>query len=658
MRTARTTSINLAISVLLTALVLIVFGRSLRYGFVNYDDSDYVYENPHVTQGVSLSGIEWAFTHVHAANWHPLTTISHMVDCQIYGLHTWGHHLTNILLHAITAVLLFHALCRLAAPNGGPSTLNPQPSTSLWPSAFVAAVFAVHPLRVESVAWISERKDVLSGVFFMLTLLAYARYVNQGAKSTLRYLLVLVCFALGLLCKPTLVTIPFVLLLLDYWPLRRYHGSEVAGQTLSDRTRAWLPLVREKLPLFALSVLSCGATIVAQKKVIEANLRMTFVERATNAAISYVAYLKEMIWPFHLVVSHPYSQHHENFMVATLSLALLALISVLAIVWRKRYPFLLTGWFWYLGVLVPMIGVVQVSAQSRADRYTYLAQIGIYIIVAWGVAQIVRSWRVRSTLVAAPALIVITALGIRSFDQTQYWRNSEALWRHALDTSTYDYIAHDSLGYSLLEQGKIDDAISEYETALRIKPDYAESHNNLGNAMMLEGRVVEATDHYRKALELDPDAAEVRNNLGNALFKAGKVDEAIEFYRQALAKDPRTAEVQYNLGNALIVKGNWPEAAEHLQAALKQDPHYAQAHNKLGITFGATGRIIEALKEFKEAVRLDPKYAQAQFNLGYILVHAGHRDEGVSHLNEAVRLNPDYRDAKEELQRLGAGPNR
>ncbi len=647
----------------------LTFGQSIHHEFVSYDDNDYVYENPHVTAGLSTQGILWPFTHVHAANWHPLTTISHMLDCQLYGLNPWGHHLTNVLLHATAAVLLFLALLRLTNAGAGigdggrdqrsqlqVSTLN------VWPSAFVAALFAIHPLRVESVVWISERKDVLSGVFFMLTLLAYPRYVRiaqQFGRGAARraYLVIVIFFALGLMSKPTLVTLPFILLLLDYWPLQRWQASS-KGQR-SQASSQWSVvggLVMEKLPLFVLSAGSCVATMLAQKKVIESNLQMNFVQRTANALISYVAYMGEMIWPLRLSVSHPYAEGYHNIPLAIASLIMLLLTSALCLALRKRYPFLLTGWLWYLGVLIPMIGLVQVSSQAWADRYTYLSQIGLYIMLTWGAAALVSKWRWPRFAVIAPAFIVLIALGVRSYAQTYYWRDTETLWRHALEANSSDYIAHDNLGYALLQKGQIDDAITEDRKAIDIKPTYANAQNNLGNALLQKGQTTEAVEHYKKALELEPDFAEPHNNLGNALFKEGRIDEAIEQYKRAVTLRPQSAELHYNAGSAYVVKGNWDDAINHFEEALKIDPNYPEAHNKLGIAFGATGKSAEAIGQFREALRLHHAYPQAHFNLGYTLLATGQRQEGIAHLMEAVRLKPDYTAAKEKLRELGVAP--
>jgi tetratricopeptide (TPR) repeat protein len=626
----------------------LAFGGSIRHEFVSYDDNDYVYENPHITAGLSPKGILWAFTHVHAANWHPLTTISHMLDCQLYGLNPWGHHLTNVLLHATAAILLFLALQKL--------------TRSIWPSAFVAALFAIHPLRVESVAWISERKDLLSGVLFMLTLLAYARYVRMTQQfgwgaARRAYLMVVIFFALGLMSKPTLVTLPFVLLLLDYWPLQRWQASSRSQRSPDTGHKPVVRgLVMEKIPLFILSAASSVVTVLAQQKVIESNLQMNFVQRTANALISYVAYMGEMIWPLRLSVSHPYAEGYHNIPLAIASLILLLGTSALCLGLRKTYPFLLTGWLWYVGVLIPMIGLVQVSSQALADRYTYLSQIGLYIMLAWGTAALVRKWRWPRSAAAAPAFIVIIALAARSYAQTYYWRDSETLWRHALETNNSDYIAHDNLGYVLLQKGQIDDAITEDRKAIDLKPTYANAQNNLGNALFQKGRRTEAVEHYKKALALEPDFPEPHNNLANALFKEGQIDEAIEQYKRAVTLRPQIAELHYNLGSAYVVKGDWDDAVTQLEAALRIDNNYPEAHNKLGIALGATGKTTEAIGQFREALRLHHLYPQAHFNLGYTLVHMGQREEGIAHLMEAVRLQPDYTEAKEQLRELGVAP--
>src|SRR5437870_7767170 len=371
--------VNAMVAIFLLVIVWFAFGQALGQEFVSYDDQRYVVQNPWVTNGLTLGGIQWAFTHVHASNWHPLTTISHMLDCQLYGLQPWGHHLTNILLHAAAAILLFFALRELTASgdavagigDAGRDQRSRLQRGSLWPSVFVAAVFAVHPLRVESVAWVSERKDVLSGVFFMLTLWAYARYARSDGPSLIRYLIDVVLFALGLMCKPTLVTLPFVLFLLDYWPLGKVRPSsssgrgETASRWKRRNTLSWLMI--EKVPLFALSAASCVATLLAQKQALDMSIKVPIEERLGNALISYAAYVGQMIWPAHLAVLYPYPEGNLEIPQVILALLLLLMISVAFFLWRKKYPFLLIGWLWYLGMLIPMIGIIQVGSHVRAD---------------------------------------------------------------------------------------------------------------------------------------------------------------------------------------------------------------------------------------------------------------------------------------------------
>ena len=392
----------LGVCVFLIAITWLVFGQTLSHEFVNFDDHVYVYENPVITGGLTLPGIIWAFTHSHARNWHPLTTISHMLDCQLFGLNAGGHHFTNVFLHTIAVVSLFLVLRQMT---GGPSRTG-----SLWPSAFVAALFAIHPLHVESVAWISERKDVLSGVFFMLTLSAYVRYARR--PSVARYVMMTILFALGLMSKPMLVTLPFVLLLLDYWPLGRGRGMEISGERSEVRrersvvsgqwsvvSRRWSVvrgLVVEKIPLFALSTASCLATLLVQRQAAGSIDQLPFAWRVNNAIVTCVAYIWQMLWPVKLAVFYPHPDNRLLLWQIFLALALLIAITVAVIALRQKRPYLIAGWLWYLGMLVPVIGLVQVGEQARADRYTYLPQVGLYLALTWTIVDLSASWRRRS----------------------------------------------------------------------------------------------------------------------------------------------------------------------------------------------------------------------------------------------------------------------
>jgi tetratricopeptide (TPR) repeat protein len=668
--------------VFLAIIVWVAFGQALKYDFVGYDDQRYVVQNPWVTNGLTLGGIKWAFTHVHASNWHPLTTMSHMLDCQLYGVQPWGHHFTNILLQATAAILLFLVLRKLTG--------------DLWPSLLVAAVFAIHPLRVESVAWVSERKDVLSGVFFMLTLWAYARYARCNGAPYVWYLTVAILFALGLMCKPTLVTVPFVLLLLDYWPLGRTQSSLSLDDGITRKTWTWL--VVEKIPLFVLSASSCVATFIAQKQALDASLKPALAERVGNALVSYVTYMGQMIWPARLAVLYPYPEGTLRMGQAILALLLLLTISAAVFVWRKKYPFLLTGWLWYLGMLIPMIGIVQVGSQVRADRYTYLPQIGLCIMCAWGAMELVHRWRRSRVILAGAAFLMLTALITRSYFQTSVWRDSETLWRHATAVTSNNYIAANNLAQVLFESGRFDEAIAECREALRIKPDLAAAHNNLGAALIRSSQasgtalpqnsIDEAIGHYRAALQIKPDFMQARSNLGNALLQKGEVNEAIAEFEKALEVDPQYAEAEfslgkafwqkrevneaivhyqkaveispdyaearYSLGNIFVAEGKYGEAITNYEAAVRIRADYFEAHYNLGCTLATLGNTSDALVELNEAVRINGESPKAHCTLGSLLARSGHREEAIAHLTEALRLMPDYNDAKQQLRELGA----
>jgi tetratricopeptide (TPR) repeat protein len=512
-------------SIILLIVTWAVFFQTLRYDFVNYDDPSYVYQNRRVTSGISVANIAWAFTHVHSENWHPLTTITHMLDCQLHGLNPGWHHFTNVLLHAIAVVLLFVALHQMTG--------------ALWRSAFVSVIFAVHPLHVESVAWIAERKDVLSAVFFMLTLLAYLHYTR--APSIGRYLTVAFVFALGLMSKPMLVTVPFVLLLLDFWPLRRFEARKsTMGRQLSR-------LIFEKIPLMLLSVASSWVTFLAQQGAIGWTEQLPMAERITNALVAYVVYIRQMFWPTGLAVFYP---HPEGRLPAwEIGLALLVLVGITSAAFRlrKKAPYLVTGWLWYLGMLVPVIGLLQVGWQGHADRYTYLPEIGLYIAVAWGVTEFTRFWRLQRIILGAATIVIVAGLSSCAWVQTSYWRNSETLFGHALAVTRNNDVALNNLGIIFLDKGQLDEAISKLQAAVELRPENAPAHDNLAKALLKKGQVAEAMVHYRKFLDLEPSNVEARNTLGTALIQQGRVREAIDQWQEALATQPENGNAASNL---------------------------------------------------------------------------------------------------------------
>src|SRR5438874_1782247 len=510
--------LTVGICLSLAALTWLVFSQTLWHDFINYDDPRYVYETTRITDGLSLSGIAWAFTHIHSLNWHPLTTISHMLDCQLYGLKAGWHHFTNVVLHTLAAILLFLALQQMTG--------------AIWRSAFVAAVFAIHPLRVESVAWIAERKDVLSGVFFMLTLLAYAYYVRLPGVG--RYLVVVSVFGCGLMSKPMLVTSPFVLLLLDYWPLDRVKGQ------------LWKRLA-EKIPLLALSAVSSVTTFLVQKGAVGRTEELPILERINNAIVSYVLYIWQMLWPVNLAVFYPHPENRLPLWEIVSCLLLLICITAAAILLRKQRSYLITGWFWYLGMLVPVIGLVQVGWQGHADRYTYLPQIGLYIALTWAIADLTASWRHQGLALGVLGSVIIGALTWTAWTQTAYWRNSETLFMHALAVTGKNDVAENNLGIVFLEKGQLDEAISRLQAAVDLRPENGPAHNNLAKALLQKGRLPEAMAHYRKFLDIEPANVEAHNIVGTALVQQGHIREAIEQWQDALENEPENGNAASNL---------------------------------------------------------------------------------------------------------------
>jgi tetratricopeptide (TPR) repeat protein len=576
----------------LAAITLVVFGQTLRHQFIDFDDNDYVYENPMVAQGLTLKGIVWAFS-FHAANWHPLTWLSHELDCQLYELHPLGHHLTNVLLHTATVIALFLALRRMTG--------------ALWRSAFVAAVFAIHPLRVESVAWVAERKDVLSGLFFMLTIWAYVRYTEPRklSESNFKFFYALTAgfFALGLMCKPMLVTLPLVLLLLDYWPLRR---GESAGK-----------LLVEKLPLLALSAAACVATLLAQSSIIELTASFSLPLRLANALVACMVYLGQMLWPAGLAPYYPYASNGP-WKVA-LAGALLAGLSLAAFWRRRQQPWMLVGWCWFLVMLLPVVGIIQVGRQAHADRYTYLPQIGLYVALTWLAAE----WGAHKPARRAPLAVLmigaLAALMACAWQQTTYWRNSETLWNHTLACTTNNDEAHYALGNAFFENGKLNEAIAQFQKALQIRPERAEAHYNLGIALYQQGEMDQAIAHFQKALQINPAYAQAHNNLGGALLQEDKLDEAIPQFQAALQLDPNAASPHLNLGIALFQKGKVDEAIGHFRAALQLRPAYAAAHYNLGNALAQKGLTAEAISHYRAALQIEPADAEAQNNLAWLM---------------------------------------
>jgi tetratricopeptide (TPR) repeat protein len=657
--------LTLLICICLVGVTAAVFWPVGTHEFIVFDDDLYVTDNPSVYRGLTLPGVAWAFGATRAANWHPLTWLSHMLDCQVFGLNPAGHHLTGLFFHLAAAVLLFVVLNRmLQAP---------------WVSAFVAALFALHPLHVESVAWVAERKDVLSTFFWILTMWAYVRYLDRPGAG--RYLWIVVAFTLGLLSKPMLVTLPFVLLLLDYWPL---------GRLDLDRWRTQaLPLVAEKVPLIVLAAASSAVTLLVQQggAAVRPLEILPVSARIANALVSYVAYIGKMIWPRDLAVYYPYEQAAPLWQAAGAGLLLLA-ITLTAIHYGKKRPYLPVGWFWYLGTLVPVIGLVQVGGQAMADRYTYVPLVGLFISAAAGAAEVAARRRVPAAAMSAVAAALLAAFIAVTEVQLSHWHDSIRLFRHTLaaagdsalihnnlavaldrrgriEEALHHYrqalrfasveiiwdaaISHYNIGNALMRLGKTEEAIAAFMEALRINPAHAEAHNGWGLALKQQGRNTAAIEHYREALRLNANCAEAHTNLAVALEQEGRADAAIDHYRETLRLKPDYAQGHFNLGTALYRRGNMDEAGSHYAEALRIKSDFAEAHNNLGAVFLSQGRLDAAIARFAEAVRIKPDHAGAFNNLGHVLARQGKLREAQAHFSEAVRIRPDYAEAYKNL---------
>lgn len=594
-------------------------------GFVYFDDPKYVTENPVVRNGLTLDGIRWAFTTGTDANWFPMTWLSHMLDVQLFGMNAAGHHLTSLATHIASALLLLLALVWMT---NAPAR-----------SAVVAAFFALHPLHVESVAWVAERKDVLSAFFFMLTMCAYARYARK--PSAMRYAAVAIFLAAGLMCKPMLVTLPFVLLLLDWWPLARV-GKESIGR-----------LVKEKLPLFGLVIVSSVITFLVQRSggAVGALDAYPFAARVANAITSYATYIRMMVWPSGLAAFYPYPDLVSQVVIA-LSLLILATVTYIAAKMFRVRPYIIVGWLWFLGTLVPVIGLVQVGNQAMADRYTYIPLIGLFIIVSWGLAELANKVRLPRPALPIAGGIALAILGVITQRQVAYWKDSTSLWTRALAVTSDNHVAHNNLGRELAESGRIDEAIAEYNAALRIKPAYATARTNLGVALAKRGKSADAVASYNEALRIKPDLPETHSNLGAALAAQGKLAEAIDEYRTAIRLNPNLADAHANLGLALVGSGRVDEGIGEYATALRLKPDFVEVHNNYGYALASQGRLEDAIPHFKEAIRLKPDFVLAHVNLAMTLANAERKPEAIREFKEVLRIDPSHQMAKEAIARL------
>jgi protein O-mannosyl-transferase len=566
---------ELWVCLMLMAATVAVYEPVRHHDFVDFDDAKYVFENPEVRGGLTLAGVTWAFTTSHESNWHPLTWLSHMLDVELFGLNAGSHHLVNLLLHAANTVLLFVVLRSMTG--------------ALWRSALVAALFGLHPVHVESVAWVSERKDVLSTLFWMLTLMAYVRYFRRPTAH--RYALIALSLTLGLMAKPMLVTLPFVLLLLDVWPLGRLPmaRSASAGETGLDaasgpgslRSEA-LRLVWEKVPLFALSAASAIVTFAVQQHggAVTRIDRLPLWARVVNAFRSYARYLDKTLWPSDLAIFYPYTR---VFFISDLVIAALTLVGISLLVWSeaRRRPYLLVGWLWYVGTLVPVIGLVQVGSQSMADRYTYIPVIGIFLMVAWGVPDLVARWPSMRPILAAAAGVMLVGCMLATWFQVQHWHNTVTLFEHASRVTRDNYLAHHNLGVALGRQGRLDESARHLREAVRIQPYHPQMHTRFALVLARQGKIDESIAEFREALRISPDDVDAYIGLGAALTRGGEIDEGIAQLRAALRIKPDSAEAHNVLGVALAEQGKTEEAIAHFWEALRIRPGYAEADRNL-----------------------------------------------------------------------------
>lgn len=663
------------VCLLVVVATFAVYAQVIGFDFINYDDPHYVVDNPRVQQGFSWESIKWAFTTTYASNWHPLTWLSHILDWNLYGPKAGGHHLTNVLLHIASALVLFFTFRLMTG--------------TIWRSGFVAALFALHPMHVESVAWVSERKDVLCGLFWMLTMLFYSRYiktweVHERANTTasIYYALALVCFALGLLAKQMLVTLPFVLLLIDIWPFNRL------------RSFGWKSLVRltgEKIPFFVVAAIFVLIAVWSQNagRAIASVSSLPFDQRFENAVVSYLRYFCKFVWPSNLSVFYPYPAVWPlDIFIAG---AMFLLFGFVVAIWRlKRNPAIFVGWCWFLGTLVPVIGIIQVGSQSMADRYSYIPFIGLFVIVAWSVPEYFFGNHLRKWTASVAAILFLGVCCILATIQTRFWKTSDALFRHALESTEQNGVAHlsygvdlllrkqtnaaveqfkaalnvnpgDSLAYANLagiavSQGDWDEAERNFQAALRISPDDFALHNSIGLALARQGKFAEAIDHYKQALELNPDSSKVAYNLGNAYWQDGKLEEAKEAFKIALHIDPKDVAAHLNLGALLLAQQKLDEAEDHLLTAIRLRPDLADAHRNLASVYIARhkpglsdGFQERAIEELGEAIRVDGKDAAAHFQLAMVLAARFDTTNAILEYQKALEQKPDWPEALNNL---------
>ncbi len=607
------------ICLLLVTITFALYQQVYTFDFIDLDDNLYVYENSYVKGGLSAGNVKWAFSNLTSGMWIPITWLSLMTDSTLFGTSPSGYHFTNLIIHLINITLLFILLRNLTG--------------DFWPSAFVAALFAFHPLHVESVAWVTERKDVLSAFFFFLTLMSYSCYSQK--QNPLWYLIACLFYALGLMSKPMLVTVPFILILIDFWPLNRVERNKIFNGRL-------VHLILEKTPFLVLAISVSAVTYYTlQKDGGIFSLESSPISmRATNALVSYVKYIAKLFYPDGLTVLYPHG-HTTSWLKMSGAFGLLSAISWIIVRNIRRAPFLIVGWLWYLGMLIPVIGIVHAGPQAMADRFVYLPIIGLYIIIAWGAAEFSKRRAYRKiTFTVLSNCFLLIAVTI-SWNQLQHWKNSITLFNHTLNHTSSNYIIHNNLGRTLHRKGLPEKAIPHFQEALRIMPFYEDARNNLGLALAKMNQVDEAIEQYQIVIKRNHQNHKAHNNLGLALKQKGLILESIEHYNEALRITPDFLAAHINLGNLYTEQQNITGAIHHYLSALKIDPENASLHNHLGIAFFLNGEMNRARSHFEQAIGIRPAFVNARINLGNILVNMGNLSQAIGHYTEALRANPN-----------------
>lgn len=629
---------KITIVLALVAMILVVYWQVQNFDFLNYDDQLYVTHNFKIQYGMTGETFLKAFADIRTTNWHPLTMLSHALDWQLFGDKAGGHHWTNLIIHVFNTVLLFLLLNAMTG--------------AVWRSAAVAALFALHPINVESVAWVAERKNVLSTFFWFLTMLLYVWYCRKPGWK--RYVPVFLCFALGLMAKPMLVTLPFVLLLMDYWPLKRTPLETSTEKELANgpavSKAGWGLLFCEKIPLFLLTAISISVTLNAAKSYgsIVSFDSVPLMQRIYNAILSYALYLKKLFFPVDLAVFYP-------LQIITISqvlpaAALLFVITVICCWYYKKYPYLAVGWFWYLGTMIPVIGIVQVGAQSMADRYAYIPFIGIFLALCWLVAENLKKFYLKRIAIIL-IVVLFFVLSAATYSQLRYWKNSFSLFERAIQVTKGNFVAHSVLGNELIKRGKLDEAIVHFRHAIsgnmKNPADYVPLVS-LANALSLQGKKAEAILTFQRALIVDPKGKEAYYRLGYEFFKDGRMDEAIAAYKKAIALDNEDPLFHGSLGNAYLTKGKTQDAIQEYREVLRIQPNNVVAHYYLGDIYMKFGTTDEAIKHYKEAVKIEPQFANAHYRLSLLLRQKGLREEARYHYDQAVRISPRYGEKKQQ----------